>query len=234
MTPFILAAGLVALLPAAAAEGASVEESLAARFPSVEVEDIRPAPVEGLWEVAVGPQVFYISADGRYLLRGDLVDLMTNRNITEARRAEQVKVVAEGLDETKMIVFAPEEPLHTITVFTDIDCTYCRKLHREIEEYTSRGIKVRYMFSPLAGPGSPSWEKAEAVWCSPDRNDAMTRAKMGQQVEAQGACTDNPVAEHHRIASELGVRGTPGILTAEGQLIPGYVPAERLLGLLEQ
>jgi len=131
-------------------------------------------------------------------------------------------------------VFSPENPTHTVTVFTDIDCTYCRKLHREIETFTSRGIKVRYMFSPLAGPGSPSWAKAEAVWCSPDRNDAMTRAKMGEEVKAQGACNDTPVAAHYRIASELGVRGTPGILTDEGRLIPGYVPAERLLGLLEQ
>jgi len=234
MTSFILAASLVALFPAAAAEGASVEESLAARFPNIEVEDIRPSPVDGLWEIAVGAQVFYISADGRYLLRGDLVDLMTDRNITELRRAEQAKGVVAGLDENEMIVFSPENPTHTVTVFTDIDCTYCRKLHREIETFTSRGIKVRYMFSPLAGPGSPSWAKAEAVWCSPDRNDAMTRAKMGEEVKAQGACNDTPVAAHYRIASELGVRGTPGILTDAGRLIPGYVPAERLLGLLEQ
>lgn len=234
MTSFILAASLVALLPAAAAEGASVEESLAARFPNIEAEDIRPSPVDGLWEIAVGAQVFYISADGRYLLRGDLVDLMTDRNITELRRAEQAKGVVAGLDEKEMIVFSPENPTHTVTVFTDIDCTYCRKLHREIETFTSRGIKVRYMFSPLAGPGSPSWAKAEAVWCSPDRNDAMTRAKMGEEVRPQGACNDTPVAAHYRIASELGVRGTPGILTDEGRLIPGYVPAERLLGLLEQ
>lgn len=233
MPVLVAAASLIALYPAAAAPDATVEETLAARFPSIEAEDIRPSPIDGLWEVAVGAQVFYLTADGRYLVRGDVVDLMTDQNLTELRRAEFARGLVAGLDESSMVVFSPDNPAHTITVFTDIDCTYCRRLHREIDQYTDRGIKVRYMFSPLAGPGSPSWAKADAVWCSPDRNDAMTRAKLGQQVKAEGACDDTPVAEHYRIGGELGVRGTPAILLEDGQLISGYVPAEQLAAALD-
>lgn len=233
MPVVVAAASLVALFPAAAAPDATVEESLAAKFPSIDAEDIRPSPIEGLWEVAVGAQVFYLTADGRYLVRGDMVDLMTDQNITELRRAEFAKGLVAELDESSMVVFSPENPTHTITVFTDIDCTYCRRLHREIEQYNERGIAVRYMFSPLAGPGSPSWAKADAVWCSPDRNDAMTRAKLGQDVKATGECNSTPVAEHYRIGGELGVRGTPAILLEDGQLISGYVPAEQLASALD-
>lgn len=233
--PAFAAAALLALFPAAAAASAdaSVQEKLAARFPGVEAEHVRPTPVEGLWEVALGAQVLYLSADGRYLFRGDLIDLMTERNATDARRAELAAELAEGLDESRMVVFSPEEPRHTITVFTDIDCGYCRRFHREIDEYTGHGIKVRYLFYPLAGPGSPSWEKADAVWCSTDRNDAMTRAKLGEEVTATQPCEDTPAAEHYRLATQFGATGTPAMLMPGGELVPGYVPADRLAQWLD-
>jgi thiol:disulfide interchange protein DsbC len=117
-----------------------------------------------------------------------------------------------------MVVFSPENPRHTITVFTDIDCGYCRRLHREIDEYTERGIKVRYMFLPLAGPGSASWAKADAVWCSPDRNDAMTRAKLGEEVKATSHASTRPWPSTTRLQRELGIQGTPAIVTEEGEI----------------
>jgi thiol:disulfide interchange protein DsbC len=233
MPSFAAAAALLALFPAAVSADATVQESLAAKFPGVEPEHVRPTPVEGLWEVALGAQVVYLSADGRFLLRGDLIDLMTDRNATDARRAELAAELARKLDESRMVVFSPEEPRHTITVFTDIDCGYCRRFHREIDEYTRRGIKVRYMFYPLAGPGSPSWAKADAVWCSPDRNDAMTRAKLGEEIQPTEPCTNTPAAEHYRLAGQFGATGTPALLMPGGELVPGYIPAERLAEWLD-
>jgi thiol:disulfide interchange protein DsbC len=237
MSSLFAAAALVAMYPAAAAADASVEESLAAKVPGVEPEHISATPVPGLWEVAVGAQVVYLSEDGRYLVRGELIDLMNGQNLTEERQsalqAEIANRLSATLDESRMVVFSPEKPRHTITVFTDIDCGYCRKLHREIDDYTSRGIKVRYLFYPLAGPGSPSWAKADAVWCSPDRNDAMTRAKLGEEIKAP-ACENTPVADHFRIGGELGVRGTPMIMLADGEILRGYVPAEQLAGWLDE
>lgn len=238
MSPLLAAAALVALFPAASAPGASVEESLAARFPGVEPEHVRPSAIPGLWEVAIGAQVVYLSEDGRHMVRGDLIDLMSGQNLTDARVAELRLEVASRLsrefDEKRMVVFSPEKPTHTVTIFTDVDCTYCRKLHREIEEYNKLGIKVRYLFYPLAGPGSQSWVKADAVWCSPNRNDALTRAKLGQTVTATQPCINTPTAEHHRMATELGIRGTPAILTEQGELLPGYVPAEQLAAWLSE
>jgi thiol:disulfide interchange protein DsbC len=236
MSPLFAAAALVAMFPAAAGASASVEESIAARFPGVEAEHVKSTPIPGLWEVAVGPQVVYLSEDGRYMVRGEVIDMMTGRNMTDARqselRAEIANRISGQLDESRMVVFSPEKPRYTITVFTDIDCGYCRKLHREIDEYTKRGIKVRYMFYPLAGPGSPSWAKADAVWCSPDRNEAMTRAKLGEEVKPVLPCENTPAASHSEIATQLGVRGTPMILLEDGQTLPGYVPAEQLAAYL--
>lgn len=238
MSPLLATAALVALFPAAASADASVEEALAAKVPGVEAENIKATPVPGLWEVAVGAQVVYLSEDGRYMVRGELIDLMTGQNMTGERQNELQSALANRLskefDESTMVVFSPDKPRHTITVFTDIDCGYCRKLHREIEDYNKRGIKVRYMFYPLAGPGSDSWAKADAVWCSPDRNKAMTRAKLGEEVKATQPCQDTPAAKHYELGGQLGVRGTPTILTEDGEILRGYVPADQLQAYLDE
>jgi thiol:disulfide interchange protein DsbC len=237
MSSLIAALSLAALLPSAAnAQDATVEERLASMFPGVEAENISATPVPGLWEVAVAGQVIYLSEDGRYMVRGDIIDMMADRNLTEDRRnawtEQQLAKVSERLDESSMVVFAPKgETRHTVTVLTDVDCTYCRRLHRELEAYHAQGIKIRYMFYPLGGEGSPGWTKAEAVWCSPDRNDAMTRAKLGQPVSAK-PCDDTPVQAHYDIGRELGISGTPAILTDKG-VARGYVPADRLAAWLD-
>lgn len=234
MNSVLATAALLALFPATAAEGASVEEAIAAKIPGVEASGVRPTAVPGLYEVTVGAQVVYISADARYMLRGELVDMMNGQNLTEQRLGELRLAALKGLDEKRMVIFPASRQKHVITIVTDIDCGYCRRLHREIHEYNDRGISVRYMFMPLAGPGSDSWLKAEAVWCSPDRNDALTRAKLGEEVKSTRPCVNTPVADHYRAAQELGVRGTPAIILADGELIGGYVPAERLAAWLDE
>jgi thiol:disulfide interchange protein DsbC len=237
MTPLFAATALLALYPATAAADMSVEESLAAKVPGIEAEDIRATPVPGLWEVTVGAQVIYLSEDGRYMVRGEVIDLMTGENMTAQRQselqAELANRFAKDLDESRMVVFSPQDPRHTVTVFTDIDCGFCRKLHGEIDEYNKRGIKVRYLFYPLAGPGSESWLKADAVWCSPDRNEAMTRAKLGEEVRASGPCENTPAAEHYELGAQLGVRGTPMMLTEDGEMLRGYVPPDQLADYLD-
>jgi thiol:disulfide interchange protein DsbC len=241
MSPLLAATALVALFPAASAAGSSVEEAIAARLPGIEVEQIRPTPIAGLWEISVGQQVVYVSEDGRYLVRGDIIDMMTSQSLTEERVGELHDLMTQRLlsalekdfDESRMIVFSPEKPKHTVTVFTDIDCGFCRRLHRDIDDYTALGIKVRYVFLPLAGPGSASWAKADAVWCSADRNDAMTRAKLGEDVKATEPCEDTPVAEHYRLSRDLGIEGTPALVTEDGEFRSGYLPAAQLAAWLE-
>ena len=131
-----------------------------------------------------------------------------------------------------MIVFSPKEVKHTISVFTDIDCGYCRKLHNEMHKYNELGIKVRYLAYPRSGPGTPSFIKAENVWCADDRQQALTDAKNGKEVKSK-AC-DNPVKQEFLIGTQVGVTGTPAIFLENGQLLPGYFPAERLIKILEQ
>ncbi|VAW93489.1 Thiol:disulfide interchange protein DsbC [hydrothermal vent metagenome] len=204
---------------------------------------IKESPIPGLYEVAVGSQIFYFYKDGRYVISGDLFDMQKGLNLTQAARYEAQMVAlrtpkpenVEALNkmgEAKMIVFAPKGKVkHTISVFTDIDCGYCRKLHKEMSKYNALGIKIRYLAYPRAGVGSGSYKKAVSVWCADDRKKALTLAKNGAEIEEK-TC-DNPVQEQMALGEKFGVTGTPALILENGQLYPGYMPADKLIILLD-
>lgn len=229
--PLALCASL--LTPALAQEGDTPNlDSLRAVLGAQEISGVLETPVDGLYEVRVGAQIFYLSEDGRYAMQGDLIDLENRDNLTEVARNDLRAGQMGELSESDMVIFGPESAPYTVTIFTDIDCGYCRKLHQEIDSYADLGIRVRYLAFPRAGAGSESFDKAVSVWCADDPNDAMTRAKLGENI-ASATCP-NPVAEQYQLGQTMGVRGTPSIILDNGQMVPGYVPADQLLGVLEE
>ena len=210
----------------------SIRDALETILPGAPVKDIRPTPIDGLSEVLVGSHILYMSNDGKYLLQGSMIDMESRVDLSEERRKE-IRTAAIGeLGENKMIVFPAKSPKHEITVFTDIDCTYCRKLHREIKDYNEKGITVRYVMYPRSGINTPSYDKAVAVWCEDNQQDALTRAKAGEELTGSTDC-DNPVKEHLKLGQVMGLRGTPAIVMADGEMLPGYVPADKLAAALE-
>lgn len=223
------------LLPAAYAQDAAgpTRAEVAARLKGVDVSDLRDSVLDGFYEVTVGSRVGYVSVDGRFLFEGELYDLETSSNLTEVTRASARVDLLAGVDPSQMIIFSPKDrPVeHTITIFTDIDCGYCRQFHREIDKVLALGIEVHYLFYPRTGPATESWDKAEKVWCSGNRNTSLTQAKLGGQVPELG-CTDNPVAAHYDLGHQVGVTGTPSVYTAGGIHIGGYIPPQQLLDTL--
>ena len=212
---------------------AGPKEEIASMLPGLTPADVKESPVPGIYEVMAGGQVVYISADRRYLIKGDIIDLTTNESLTEARRSAGRLQQMASLKESDMIIFEPKNPKHTITVFTDIDCGYCRKLHQEMDEMQALGIRVRYVFFPRMGPGSESWAKAEAVWCSDNQQQALTEAKQGKKIDAP-SCGATPIAAEYEMGNRIGVRGTPAIMMEDGELIPGYIPAKELAEYLDR
>lgn len=196
-------------------------------------DSVTLSAIPGLYEVVVGGQVLYLSEDGRLAMQGDILDLGSRANLTENRRSVLRSQAIEAVGENNMVVFAPEGTArHTVTVFTDIDCGYCRKMHSQIAEYNKEGIKIRYLLFPREGIGSESYNKAVAVWCADDRRDALTKAKRGENVERK-TC-DNLVKAQYELGQKLGVRGTPSVILESGEMIPGYVPPTQLAEMLAE
>ena len=234
-TLVLIAAFAVLGVAAAADQPAKTDPRavIAKKFPGAKVEDVRPSPVPGVYEVPMGADTAYVSADGRYIFAGDLFEIDTRTNLTEANRsAGRTKLLAK-IDERDTIVFGPASAKHTITVFTDVECGYCRKLHSEIDQLNKLGVRVRYLAYPRSGPGTADWQKMEQVWCSADRKAAITKAKLDQDVKAPN-CGATPVAKQFKLGEDLGVRGTPAIFTTAGDYIGGYLPPTEMKKQLDE
>jgi thiol:disulfide interchange protein DsbC len=212
--------------PAAAGIPADVRARVVAKLPGAEPSDVAASPIPGLYEVTMGGLIAYVSADGKYLVSGNVYDLDSQVNLTATRRnAARAKALA-AISESNMIVFGPPSAKMTVTVFTDIDCGFCRKFHSQIAEINKAGVRVRYLFFPRTGPDTESWIKAEQVWCATDRRDALSRAKRGEAVKAR-SCGDAAIKTQYDLGADLGVEGTPAIFTQNGDYIGGYLtPAE--------
>ena len=205
---------------------------LQALAPDMEPDHVLETGVSGMYEVRFGSIIVYLSGDGRHMLRGDLIDLEAGRNLTEVTRRSMRAETVGALGEANMVVFEADAVKHTVTVFTDVDCGYCARLHRQMADYNRLGISIRYTAFPRAGVGSDTWEKMVSVWCARDPHQAMTDAKAG--VEIALARCDNPVRDQYEAGKAIGVTGTPAIVLESGELIPGYVPPEELASRLDE
>jgi len=227
--PSCAAFALLLVAPCAMTQSAPKPDARAeiARRLDVKLEEVQPSPIPGLYEIRSGSEVGYVSLDGRFYVDGDIFDMETKDNLTESRRQQGRLDLLSKVSDADAIVFAPKGPVrHTLTVFTDIDCTFCRRMHQEMAELNRLGIRVRYQMYPRSGPDTESWHKAEAVWCSADRRDALTRAKRGENIKAPNCKA--PIAEQYALGREIGIRGTPGIITDKGEYLAGYMPAAQL------
>jgi thiol:disulfide interchange protein DsbC len=135
-------------------------------------------------------------------------------------------------DKPSCFIFSPANPKYRVTVFTDIDCGYCRKLHAQIADYNKAGISIEYLFFPRAGVGSESFDKAVSVWCASDRRKALTDAKLDKPV-ASKTCT-NPVRMDYDLGQRIGVDGTPAVYMTDGSYIGGYLSVQDMLARLER
>lgn len=240
----ILMLSLCVPLASAASKALSEDEiraMLEARFPGASIEHVAPSEVDSLYSFVLQGDLYYVSNDGKYLIDGKMLDISSDkiRNISQERMSQldqmkspmRKREMAKLKDEDLVVFRAPDEE-YVISVFTDIDCGYCQKMHRERDDYLSRGITIRYLAFPRAGINSPSGEKLKGIWCSKDQQTAMTEAKVDRKYR-EGNCA-TPFAEHMSLVRKFGIRGTPGIILENGDLIGGYLPAEILRQRLDQ
>lgn len=226
-----LIAGLLACVMAQASADAeqNIRSSLDRLSFGIPVTAISETPLGGLYQVQLqNGRVLYASASGDYLIQGALMDVSGDapRNLTAEVEEQAVAGVINGIDSKQLVTFASAQPKTHITVFTDVDCGYCRKLHEEVADLNKLGIEVRYAAFPRAGVRSPTAEVMRSIWCAQDQQAAMTQAKKGNKITP--ATCDDPVAQQYQLGVQLGVQGTPAIFLANGKLVPGYKPARDL------
>lgn len=211
----------------------SITKGLAKARPQLVIESITASPIPGLYRTQImGGPVLFVSQDGQYMLATDMYRIEPGNfvNLQEIERQDMRVALAGELDKNHddLIVYSPKGKVKgVVNVFTDVDCGYCQKLHKEIPELNKLGIELRYLAYPRAGIGSQSYNKIASAWCAKDQNLAMDKLKARQAIETD-VCEGNPVAEHFLAGNKIGVNGTPALLLGDGTLLPGYLPAKDL------
>jgi thiol:disulfide interchange protein DsbC len=228
----LLASAALALFAGSAlaaddAELQQVRTTVSGMFDGIDADDVFASEIDGWYTIRKGAIIAYISGDGRYLLQGDLIDLQESENLSEKSRNGARAKMMSSVSADELIVYTPETVRHTISVFTDIDCTFCRRLHSQLDEYMDEGIEIRYFLYPRNGPTSESWVKAQNVWCADDRNEALTMAKLDKEFPMHD-CDSSMINSHYSVGQDVGLRGTPAIVLENGTLFSGYMPAKQL------
>lgn len=225
---------IVALSVSGFSLSADVHEKLAEKLPSVQKDQIAATLANDIYSVDLGDKFAYVTKDGNYLFTGDMIDLTAGVNLSQMELGKKrVKTIAT-IPENNFITFpAKGEKKHSITVFTDIDCTWCRRLHAEIADYNERGIEVKYLMRPRSGPQSNSWQKADSVFCSKNQQKTLTKAKQGQEIKINKCGDKTPTMDNVILAESMGFMGTPVLLSEEGMYLGGYVAPEELASKLD-
>lgn len=231
MNRFLIAVALGAAAFSASADDSAVEAAIKSLVPGAKIDSIAESQVPNFYQVVLQGQVIYISADGRFLFQGSVFDIPNKIDLTENTKAGLRKGALAAAGPERRIIFPAKNEKYAVTVFTDIDCGYCRRMHGEMAEYNKRGISVEYLFFPRSGVSGESFDKAVSVWCSADRNKAMDNAKAGAKLEPK-TCA-NPVAADYELGQSVGVSGTPAVYTKDGTQLGGYLPPEQLLQRLD-
>ena len=200
------------------------------------IESVRPSPAPGIVEVQVinGPLLYATEDGGYFFLNGDLhqVSVSGAVNLTEERRSLARKEQLAGVSLEDMVVFSPKgETRDYVSVFTDVTCFYCQKLHREVDQLNAKGVEVRYLAFPRGGINSDGAKKLATAWCADDQQTTLTELKAGMDLPVND-CADSPIAAQYQLGQEMGVSGTPAIITSSGMMIPGYRPAADLIVVL--
>ncbi|WP_373187268.1 disulfide isomerase DsbC N-terminal domain-containing protein [Halopseudomonas sp.] len=225
-TALLLALGAPVVMAAPADE---IRASLAKLNLPMQVQSISESPLDGLYQVQMeSGRIIYASPDGKFLVQGALFDVTdgTLKNLTAAAESSAIGESLNAIPREELVIFAAEEPKTHVTIFTDVDCGYCRLLHSEVDELNALGIEVRYAAFPRSGPAGDSARTMESIWCADDPQQAMTEAKLGNSI-ADASCP-NPVEQQYQLGMQIGVQGTPAIFLANGTLVPGYKPAKVL------
>ncbi|GLQ92358.1 disulfide isomerase DsbC N-terminal domain-containing protein [Dyella acidisoli] len=224
--------------PTANTPEAMVRQTLLKLVPKAKIEQIMPAPLPGFYQVIASGHLVYISSDGKYVMNGQLIDATKGTSLTDDAWAVYRKTELAKVPVSDRIVFAPENPKYTVTVFTDVTCPYCRVLHEQIKALNKEGIAVQYLAWPRSGvtgedgQPTPTYKEMVSIWCASDRNDAFTEAKKGR--DPKSADCKNPVKDQFDLGLKLGVTGTPAVYAEDGALIGGYLTPAQMLQAVQE
>lgn len=227
MRKFVVSIAAFAAATTVFADAGDVEKRLKEQYPATKITAVRETPVQGVYEVAMGRNVAYTDASGRYMIFGHLYDMKEQKDLTAQRLDEINKIDVSALPLSDAIKTVKGDGSRKLYVFSDPDCPFCQRLERETMPKLDNVTIYTFLY-PLEGLHPDAKRKAETIWCAKDRakawNDYMTTGNL----PTEATQCDTPIERNIQLGNGLGINGTPTILTGDGTIVPGFVPASEL------
>jgi|TARA_B100000959_G_C14854519_1_gene571555 thiol:disulfide interchange protein DsbC len=223
----LIACSLICLSVSADEGIQEIERAFHSMTPIIKPSTIEKSPIKDVYLVTVGENAFYVTKRDGFLIMGNIYDLDRNVYLLTERWNKLIKEAIDTMPLNKMLVISPAKAKRFVTVFTDVDCVFCRRFHEEVGQLNRAGLEVRYLLYPGAGVQSESYKRLVSVWCADDQLQALTDAKQGKSLPSKNC--DNPVAAHFRLGQDIGLKGTPWIVLDNGKVISHYVAVSELL-----
>lgn len=222
----------LSLLGVAHAQEATIRKNLTERLPNLpRIDDISKAPMPGLWEVRInGSEIFYTDGEGNFILQGSLIDTRTRTDLTEQRINQLSAVAFKDLPLKDAFVITKGKGTRQLAVFEDPNCGFCKRLHREFAKLDN--VSIHIFLLPVLGPDS--LEKSRNAWCAKDRTRVYLDWMLNNAPIPKASCDTAAIDRNIALGRQLAIRGTPALVFANGQRVPGYIPAERIEALLAE
>ncbi len=198
---------------------------------AAEIKGVKPSVIDGLFEVQVGGQIIYLTTDGEKVISGDIYDLKNKKSITEIASNKLRKAALATVADADKIIYKAKNEKYKVTIFTDVSCPYCTKIHHAVPKFNDLGITVEYLAFPRAGIGSRTAKQMQNVWCAENRTVALDKAKLNDDFPSK-SCEGNQVAQHYKLGEEIGIQATPTVVLSDGEVLPGYIKPNELIKYL--
>ncbi len=232
MIKTLVLAALAALSLGALAQEAAIRKNLPERLPNLPaIEEVSKTPFPGVWEVRLaGNRLLYSDNSGNYIFQGALIDTRNRVNLTEARVEQLTAIDFKDLPFKDSFKLVKGKGTRQMAVFEDPNCSYCKRLHRELAKVDD--ITVHVFLIPVLGEDSV--DKTQRIWCAKDKAKTYTGWMLNNQPPEAGSCDTAAIERNSRLASEHGINGTPTLFFTNDKRVPGFIAADRIEAMLKE
>lgn len=225
LTTTLLALAAATLSLCATAQEADIRKALAERIPQMDkIDEVRPTPMAGLYEVRIGTDLFYTDAKGNYVIQGELIDSKARRNLTEDRINKLTAVNFSALPLKDAITIVRGDGKRKMAVFEDPNCGYCKRFERDMQNVNN--VTVYLFLYPILSPDSA--EKSRNIWCAKDRTKAWQDYMLSDKAPESASCDTAALQRNLALGKKHKITGTPTLIFADGSRVPGAVNAKEV------
>ena len=199
------------------------------------------AEVPGLFIVDITDKkdnrgIIYMDFSKSYILYGRMavVSIADGQNVSRREMMRLRKVDPTTISLEDSLVLGRRDAPKKVILFTDPKCPYCEKLHGELKKVIQSDPDIVFFIKmlPLVKIHPESYDIARSILCEGDIT--LLEDSFAKKPVPEPTCESDAVDRSIKLAQSLGIGSTPTMILPDGRISPGYMPADKLLKLINE